>query len=577
MVLCTLVILLVAASAHGQVNTPTSGAMLTINNGSVNGINVNIVIYDSQIHSGQLGAAALPAPCVAADSVVTTDAYVLQGGSATGCDTGDAYEVTDGNGPAIVSGNVVHQSFGTKDITMSQGQLAGSQALPGTGFHIETHYCINGSACNAPGIGGSIAQWCNTATGGSICANPDTGFLSVTNNTGYPFTGTITLQGNSKIAAGSYCPTAGVAVDSSNTLAAGATVVLALGTEGHDAVGLSDSSNCGGFNFDQQGALLISPPNAPTIFQAHNDDFIVQCNNCNAGDMATWRPVPVPLNLFTILADSTVGLIPPEKCIPYADFSSPNAAQPNGVCVLFQTHCLNGGVTCADAETFSWLGTFDYIIDANTIPNPIGGVHFLGDPGVNCAASLTYSSDTVISYTGAQPGVDPIPPQHSGSGGGLNCFVTTYEPTAPPIAVGSTVSSVTAFSPPVVNDGPANQYQAGRTVPLKAHVTTGPGSTTPLTNLNYCNNPSTPGACTYPWISFIKSPPTSCGAVTTVITDAPPDSNSGFQNLGNGDYQLNWKTSKSWAGYCITVNTIYNGLILTGVANGGNAVFKFTQ
>ena len=24
----------------------------------------------------------------------------------------------------------------------------------------------------------------------------------------------------------------------------------------------------------------------------------------------------------------------------------------------------------------------------------------------------------------------------------------------------------------------------------------------------------------------------------------------GLQNLGNGDYQLNWKTSKAWAGSC---------------------------
>src|SRR5712692_732421 len=90
-VFCTLVVLLIAASAHAQ--APTSGAMLTIS-GTVGspGTPVNIMIYDSQIHSGVVVQADVCDP-----AGYITDAHVLQGGSLTGCDNGDAYEVTDGN------------------------------------------------------------------------------------------------------------------------------------------------------------------------------------------------------------------------------------------------------------------------------------------------------------------------------------------------------------------------------------------------------------------------------------------------------------------------------------------------
>jgi hypothetical protein len=532
---CLFVFLFAGMAVHAQV--PTSGAMLTIN-GTVGATPVNIVIYDSQIHSGVVQADL----CDATGYI--TDAHVLQGGSLTGCDNGDAYEVTDGNA------NVPHQSPGIKDITKSAGQLAVSVTLPGTGFHIETHYCINGSICGATGVVGGN-PWCNTSN--TICASPDTGFLSVTNNTGSAFTGTITLQGNSPSAGGPWCPNAqvaggpGVAFDQSVNLAAGASVALALGTAGFP----SDTSNCGGFNFDQQAALLNFPL-GPTVFQAHNDDFIVQCTNCNAGDTATWRPVPVPWNLV-------VNLPNPQKCITYADFSSPNALQPNGMCVLFQTHCLNDGVTCADAESFHWQGTYDYIIDANTIPNPIGGVHFLGDPGVNCAVNLTYTSDSGTSYTGAQPGVDPIPPQHSGSGGGLNCFVTTYDPTAPAIPIGVTFYAVTPPKPPLGAPPTVNDVTPGETVPIGFTLSTGAGGTG---NPNYVlckSGPVSSGSSTCgdvpalpagtPWLNVSRyqvACPAAAAAPQVVIAQSDDlATNTGLQNQGSGVYLYNWKTSKT--------------------------------
>src|SRR5579863_4983758 len=223
-------------SPEARAQSPTSGAMLTIK-GTAGGA-VNITLYDSQIHS-QTTVQAVPvgagSGCNANDALYPTDAYVLQGGSWTGCDPGDSYEVTDNNS------NSTHQASGKADIS---------------NFHVETHYLISpGTTVNillatqssttttylyslssgpdlqktqdisianmadarddglfvitsvVPGVsftvtnpngvssaievemGGGTVQVCNTSL--TICGNPDTGFLTVTNNTGDPFTGTI--------------------------------------------------------------------------------------------------------------------------------------------------------------------------------------------------------------------------------------------------------------------------------------------------------------------------------------------------------------------------------------------------
>lgn len=160
----------------------TTGGRLTVS-GTINGTTaVNFSLLDSQIHSGVFRIS----PC----DGISTDAYVLNGGSPNGCDNGDAFETTQAAGNADVSG-----------------------------FHIKTFYQFGG---------------CNTKD--TICAGPDTGFLTVTNNTGFAFTGTITLGGTS--------PVTGAVSDSwTSGLAAGSSVTLALSNE---------SSNDGGFNAGDQ-------------------------------------------------------------------------------------------------------------------------------------------------------------------------------------------------------------------------------------------------------------------------------------------------------------------------------------
>src|SRR5439155_13791717 len=177
-----LVVLMVIASFAQVPRTetfpPTSGAMLTIT-GSVStgdgSVPVNQNIYDSQIHTGTVLTVPIAnntngGNCNTADQGFPTDAYVLQGGSWTGCDGNDPFETSQATGQATVSGS-------------------------GFSFAISTQYLENNIE----------TTYCNTA--GTICASPDTGFITVTNNSSGAFTGTISLLGTS--------PLCGAASDSS--------------------------------------------------------------------------------------------------------------------------------------------------------------------------------------------------------------------------------------------------------------------------------------------------------------------------------------------------------------------------
>src|SRR5260370_4255024 len=222
------------ASKPARAQAPTSGALLTIN-GTVGVTAVNLSVSDKDIHSGVFNVVFVGAGsnCTAADQI-STDAFVLQGGAATGCDPGDAFEVTDNN-------------------PNSPRQQPGKLDLAGTGFsfHIETHY-ICGPAC---GVSGTFTRPCNTS--GTICANTDSGFLTITNNSASGFTGPITLSGTSLITAAtsSFCPVNGMASDSATftnidpPLGVGASWTLALGSQGTtSSPTLPDTSNCGGFS-----------------------------------------------------------------------------------------------------------------------------------------------------------------------------------------------------------------------------------------------------------------------------------------------------------------------------------------
>jgi hypothetical protein len=529
------------------VRGPTSGAMLTIR-GSVNGNPVNSNIYDSQIHSGEvLTVPTIPGTwpqCNSTDANYPTDSYVLEGGSETGCNPGNAFTIPGKGTATISSGNPSVYTF-----------------------NITTAY----------------ASGCDTS--GHICGYP-TGLLTVTNNSTSAFLGTITLSGTSPSMGGypspfPYCPANGIASDSWATglTANGGSVTLALSAA---------SNNCGGFNFDQVSAAQPMPPAAPqpVTFLFGEDKFIVTPTTINGGDVLTFRPVPIPGGQFNLPGP----MIPPAsnpsglslECVSIRDFAahapSGGAASPAPgpypVCPEFQTHCLNtlAGLntngTCNDAESFVWTGELDAHLDPNagyplvdSAPE-IGGVHFLGAPAVNCPQNR-YSVDIITSYTGDSFNDLPL---HGGSKGGLNCFVTAFDPTATAVAPGVTAYAFKGFNPPIVNNAGTffNHIYQGSIVPLGFQAFNGAGGT-PLNELFWCPSP-TPGSPTgcsiwgfpipQPWVSFSQIP-TQCGP------GGPPTNFSAgpivglLLPFGNGNFYFNWLTSPRDTG-CATVQVQFS-------------------
>jgi len=525
---------------------PKSGAMLKID-GTVGTTQVHLTIYDSQIHSGLVQAP----PC---DPNFPTDAYVLQGGSWTGCDPGDAYEITDNNNSGF------HQAPGIAN-------LAGS----GYSFHIETHYTLGG---------------CNTS--GSICGSPDSGFLTVTNNNAGAFVGTITLQGTPQNRgdannAASFCPVDvhGNAIDSVTTtaetpLANGGSVTLGLGFPSGEGATAADSSNCGGFNAPQTTAPLTQ--GQTTKVQIGGDDFEITPFLGGTGDVLTVLPIPVPAgpisgSMFgpteTVLFPSVTGSrfsatnFPGQASIPIADLS----AVGNPVALEFQVTCTPGELN--DCSSFIYTAQTDFTIDPSSFPGGVGGPHFLGQHdgtpvGYDGTCPTTgFTVDIFLSYTGGI-GDPPL----LGSSDGWSCFVGTFDPNAAGVPAGAVVKQKTlvGFQAPV-SDAPAvNVIKAGSTVPLKWQTLDGSGN--PVTTLTLCSNFGGAG-CTAPWV-FIGTTAINCTTdAITGNTDIATNTagGSGLQNLGNGNYQYNWQTVKGSTGCVTPVLKFSTGFVSFSVAN----------
>jgi hypothetical protein len=549
--------------AQAQV-TPKSGAMLTIS-GTAGGNPVHIVIYDSQIHSGTVQAVPVvgtgTSSCTSTDATYPTDAYVLQGGSWTGCDPGDEFEVTENN-----TSGFAHQLPGKADISR---------------FHIETHYICSG-ACSGFVSPPAFSSYCNSSrTICTILGGPDSGFLTVTNNTGFDFTGTITLQGNSPIAGGSFCPASvveggpGVASDSwTSGLAAGASVRLALGSEGNTySPKGADSSNCGGFNAPQTQGITAG---ATTIFQIGHDDLQITPLNSNPGDTLTLLPVPVPAGPLSgnMFGSEIVGFTttpfsaginyPTQASIPYSDLS----ANKNPVGLELQLSCTPAPESADDCGTFINSTQVDFDVDKNSFPSGIGGAQFLGEHdnspvGYNGQCPTEgFNVDIFFAYTATTP--DPI----KGKTLGNSCFVTTFDPTAAAVPAGTTVTTKTFegfFFP--VSDTKLNIVEDGLPVPLdwKSFDNI---SGKPVTNLTLCPN-STGTGCTAPWVS-VATLPINCTTHQPTGTLTPAPGNSLFLNFKNGTYLYFLKTAGGSSGCFTPVLTFSIGLVEAGVAN-----FKF--
>jgi len=285
------------------------------------------------------------------------------------------------------------------------------------------------------------------------------------------------------------------------------------------------------------------------------DDLQVAPRNSAPNDTLTVTAVPVPAGPLSLDNWGTnyfgiEGPLSPEPpsgqqrfsatnysnlaCVPYSDFSS-----------SFNPGCVELELDCPAADTdgcqFVYTATADFNIDKLSLPNGIGGAHFLGQHDGNPAGyngqcpTTGFNVDIIESYTATNP--DPI----TGGGRGNSCFVTAFDPTANVVPPGTTVSTFFGFEFPV-SDTKVNPIFVGIPVPLSWDFHNSSGQ--PVTNLHLCQNPNGTG-CTAPWIYLsltALSSTSACQSVAAASSPLPSVFNSGLLNLGRGEYSFIWNT-----------------------------------
>jgi hypothetical protein len=292
----------------------------------------------------------------------------------------------------------------------------------------------------------------------------------------------------------------------------------------------------------------ILQPGVQSTYTFKNDKYKITPSPYSVGNESlTITAVPILKSNFIHPAN-----FPNETCVPFADYSAANGAD---TCVGFQADCsFNGVPNGGDCATllYQLLESYDLPPDLPAIGGPdLLVVHGSGCPTSNTAVAQSIFTDYFVTR------IDPTT-KGGGSGTG-SCFEVTYTPGAPLITSGST-SRFVGFESPVV-DTELNTVKAGSTRPLKFQWFDNLGN--PVTNLTWCANTTGTG-CTAPWVNleYFSINCTTDSQLNTAADVSSPG-NSGFQNLGGGNYQMNWKTQKSWAGSCATVQVTFdNGVML---------------
>ena len=188
-------------------------------------------------------------------------------------------------------------------------------------------------------------------------------------------------------------------------------------------------------------------------------------------------------------------------------------------------------------------------------PNPaiVGGAAALG---------AFASSGLAVSYSALTPTVCTVSGSTVSFIGVGECRIAAdqagnagYLPAAQEIQRADVDYQFAGFAQPVDNDGP-NSAKAGQAIPLKWRLTDANGD--PVTTLA---------------TAAITAKSLSCAfALTPDLLEEYAASGSGLQNLGNGYYQLNWKTPTSFAKSCKALH-----LDLGEGSGTRTAVFHFTK
>jgi hypothetical protein len=192
----------------------------------------------------------------------------------------------------------------------------------------------------------------------------------------------------------------------------------------------------------------------------------------------------------------------------------------------------NHALTPADAGMY-----YLAISDFNNDPRDAGGVRIFNDSVLLGSGVLGPAGTNAIASWSNEGSIN-------GGGGPYT------------IALTGTLAclTLTGFFEPIDNDA-VNIAKAGQGIPVKWHVADAAG--------NPIDDPAT----------FVSITSTASGGA---CTGPPPDAietysgDSGLQYLGDGNWQFNWKTPKSYAGQCRTMTLTLND----GTSRSANFQFK---
>jgi hypothetical protein len=160
------------------------------------------------------------------------------------------------------------------------------------------------------------------------------------------------------------------------------------------------------------------------------------------------------------------------------------------------------------------------------------------NPSLSYGISTTWKSSQA-TYCNLGPGLlkaDPIvsPDPTYGTKGTSTCSSTTC--LSDWANVFGIQYTFVGFASPVDNTA-TNLAKAGQAIPIKFQVLDASGNPVPTLTMPPVSMTSASRSCT-------------TGSVSDITLDSTATGNSGFQNLGDGNYQFNWATSKSWSGTC---------------------------
>ena len=113
------------------------------------------------------------------------------------------------------------------------------------------------------------------------------------------------------------------------------------------------------------------------------------------------------------------------------------------------------------------------------------------------------------------------------------------------------ILAVSTFGSPV-DMNVRNVAKAGQAIPLKFYVSDALGAVTDLTSVS------------------VTTANLSCSRTTTDDIEGYASGSSGLQNLGDGNYQFNWKTPTSYANSCKT-------MMLNAGGGTQSATFEFKK